>query len=526
MDNKLSTKKHKISIKNTIKQGFYSPTNITSFNTQNITTHSQNHINRISEVSYLIEPNSENNLYKKSELEIEDFKLQAQEAYKEKTRQSMQKKQLDSLIKEAVITVKQDTDIEDIEKLFNNLHKEFGGHTIFEVAIHKDEGYFYHKEEELEYRPNANMHYNKEDQNFYLDKKHTKQANMQDFEKRYNYHAHIIYSTFDLDKGSGRMNREDMRKVQTITAESLDMERGEHNSKSKRMSHWQLKEQADKVREVKEQMLKTQQKMQDKIYTVEDERDTARENFRHYKNEFFTHQLELRNKQTVTLTTHDFVRNKLKSEIKELKEHHKETVKILKEKHKLEREKLKEQGTAKRSDWAELEQKHKEATQKLHEELEQTNQNLTTIKIELETARKTILEQNTIIDTLKASKSQISPKLSYLDYSFQDLQGVNFTDKDLNNANFEGANLTNAYFNNDLSGANFKNAILNDVQFDRSTLTNTDFTNAKLYGADLTNAKWFDIHQITEIADFTKPTELELEPNQIKDKSQTNDREI
>jgi hypothetical protein len=234
-----------------------------SFHTQNATNKTIAHIERESETTYLIDPDSKDNEYYKNEDNQKEFIKKAKASYLERTKQTMQKSQEKALIKETVINIKKDTKLKDIHKLFKNLNKEFGGHKVFNIAIHRDEGYFYNPKEDLEYRPNRDIHYNKDKKAFYLDKDFKKLANMKNFEKRHNFHAHIVYSTFDLDKGKGSMNREDMRKVQTITAESLKMKRGEKGSKAERVSHWELKAREDIKREVKKE-IQTQFKEKEK----------------------------------------------------------------------------------------------------------------------------------------------------------------------------------------------------------------------------------------------------------------------
>ena len=222
-----------------------------SFHALNVTNHSSEHMMRETKVTYLIDPVSVKNEYKKFNNDIEDFKLKAQESYWTIKKQKMQKKQFNTLIKETVINIKKDTTVKDIEKVFTNLNSEFGGYTVFEIAIHKDEGYFYNRDESLEYRPNADIFYNENDKSFYLDRQLNNKADISKFEKRYNFHAHVIYSPFDLKTGKGRATKADMEKLQTIVADTLGMQRGERNSKAKRMSHWQLKQQADIKREAK-----------------------------------------------------------------------------------------------------------------------------------------------------------------------------------------------------------------------------------------------------------------------------------
>ena len=285
-----------------------------SFNTQNATAHSSDHLNRKTKVSYLLDPNSQKNEYKNYNVNLETFKQKAQESYKVRTKQTMQKKQLESLIKEAVINVKKNTNINDIEKTFKNLHTEFGGYQLFEIAIHKDEGYFYHKKEKLEYRPNADIFYNEKDKQFYLDSKYKQKADLNEFEKRYNYHAHVIYSPFDLETGKGRTTKKDMQKVQTIVADSLDMQRGEFNSKAKRMNHWQLKQQADIKRAVKKELhTEHKAKQKDLKDAIKKQRDKLKEykaKREHYK------ELEQLNRDLKQQIKNGITSNEMKEQIK------------------------------------------------------------------------------------------------------------------------------------------------------------------------------------------------------------------
>ena len=407
-------KKRRIQEKNTSQKSKKQ----TSFHTQNATKHTSNHIQRISETTYLIEPNSENNEYKKYDLNQEDFIAHAKQSYQERTGQTMQKKQLDSLIKETVITVKKDTGIEDIERLFNNLNKEFGGHKLFEIAIHKDEGYFYNIKEGLKYRPNADIFYNKENKNFYLDKEYNEKVNINNFEKRYNYHAHAVYSTFDLDQGKGRMSREDMRKVQTITAASLEMTRGQEYSKSERMNHWQLKQQADIKRATKKELIQET----DKEITALQKGDFGEldKTYRNHLDNLLT-EIEELNFRILSQMDEIIKFKKLKDpytyekEKQDLEQEYKNSLVEVKLEYKKERELMREEGGYSRSEWAELEQKHKEKILKLEQKSKYA-------KIELKTAQKTILSQTSIIDELKASKSQISQILSLTEQQNQELE--------------------------------------------------------------------------------------------------------
>jgi hypothetical protein len=226
-----------------------------SINIQVAGGNSEKHMDRESKTTYLLDPDSKNNEYQTFK-SSEDYLNAAKVAAKEITGRTMQKLAEKNFVQEAVLNLEENHTLDNVKKVFEDLQKEFGGFEVFKIAVHKDEGYFYHKNEELEYRPNRDIFFNEKDKTFYLDKNHTKEADLNQFEKRYNYHAHVLFTKFDMNKGkNARLNKSDMRKVQTITAKSLGMERGEEFSKAKRKSHWQLKEAHDIKRDVKKEVL-------------------------------------------------------------------------------------------------------------------------------------------------------------------------------------------------------------------------------------------------------------------------------
>ena len=203
-------------------------------------------------ITYLIDPNSTENTYK-SFLPAEEYLLNAMLAAKKITGRKMQQKAIDSFTQEALINLESFHTIADVEKVFIELKKEFGGFELFDIAIHHDEGYLYHRDKDLEFRPNRDIFFNTSNQKFYLDSKLQEKADLTQFDKRYNIHAHVRFSKFNMTTGKNpRLQKSDMSKIQTITAKSLGMQRGELWSKAKRMSHWQLKASYDKKRDEKE----------------------------------------------------------------------------------------------------------------------------------------------------------------------------------------------------------------------------------------------------------------------------------
>jgi DNA repair exonuclease SbcCD ATPase subunit len=97
-----------------------------------------------------------------------------------------------------------------------------------------------------------------------LDSKFKNEADLNQFEKRYNFHAHVLFSKFDMTTGKNpRLKKSDMSKIQTISAKALEMQRGELFSKAKRMSHWQLKKAHDLKRDEKKVKNQTLAKQKD-----------------------------------------------------------------------------------------------------------------------------------------------------------------------------------------------------------------------------------------------------------------------
>lgn len=244
---------------------------IASINIQSAKASSKAHMSRDKnhKITYLLDPDSNGNEYK-SFLDSEKYLAAAMVAAKKLTGRKMQQKAIDNFVQEAVLNLENFHSVENIEKVFLELKKEFGGFQIFDIAIHRDEGYFYNFKEDLEYRPNRDIFFNDQDKNFYLDSKLKNKADLNQFEKRYNFHAHVLFSKFDMTTGKNpRLKKSDMSKIQTISANALGMQRGELFSKAKRMSHWQLKKGLDLKRDEKQKeqkkSLAKQKDLKDKI---------------------------------------------------------------------------------------------------------------------------------------------------------------------------------------------------------------------------------------------------------------------
>lgn len=120
------------------------------------------------------------------------------EAYcKEKSGRKLQKNALP--IREAVVVIKENTTMQDLHKLSKRLEKELRIR-IFQIAIHRDEGHY--DKDSKEWKPN--------------------------------YHAHLVADWQDLETGKTLKHQSfHYSKMQDITAECLEMDRGVSGSKGR-----------------------------------------------------------------------------------------------------------------------------------------------------------------------------------------------------------------------------------------------------------------------------------------------------
>lgn len=149
----------------------------------------------------------------------------AKEAYIKNTKQKFQAKSYEW---SAVVNIKQDTTMQDLEKLAEHFEKKYG-FQCYQIAIHRDEGY------------------------------------IENGEKHINHHAHLEFITLDKNTGKNMYRRElispkILRQIQTEVAEILEMERGQDKRISKRervepRKYAQMKEQEKKAqKELKENL--------------------------------------------------------------------------------------------------------------------------------------------------------------------------------------------------------------------------------------------------------------------------------
>ena len=199
-----------------------------TFSVQTANPNSAKHNSRELAPKYLIDTSAKNyyELLKKDD----DFILEAQAIYKEKIKQTMQKKQFENLIQETVLTLQPNQDEKDVKDLFKKLNQKYGGHELLEVAIHRDEGYFL--KDDIAYYPTKNILNKNGDWYVCSDNsiKKPKQddfdqiVNIDEFEKVYNYHAHAKFSMFDRETGkTARMQKKDMSERIKFVSDELGL---------------------------------------------------------------------------------------------------------------------------------------------------------------------------------------------------------------------------------------------------------------------------------------------------------------
>ena len=259
-----------------------------TFSVQTANPNSAKHNSRELAPKYLIDTSAKNyyELLKKDD----DFILEAQAIYKEKIKQTMQKKQVENLIQETVLTLQPNQDEKDVKDLFKKLNQKYGGHELLEVAIHRDEGYFL--KDDIAYYPTKNILNKNGDWYVCSDNsiKKPKQddfdriVNIDEFEKVYNYHAHAKFSMFDRETGkTARMQKKDMsERIKFVSDElgllfapdketsrikkSVNLVKDEHLARARELEKQkELKQDKKKLKEELEELKKENAKFREEL---------------------------------------------------------------------------------------------------------------------------------------------------------------------------------------------------------------------------------------------------------------------
>lgn len=165
----------------------------TSIHFQAVKGGSEEHNKRTKKLDYVHHELSSQNDYWQSDTQEARLAFVTQNA-KAKTGRKMQAKA--TPIREAVVVIEDTTTMDDLKKLAKRFNDRFGI-DVFQIAIHKDEGY-----------------------------KKSKDG------IKLNLHAHLVADWTDHESGKSlKLNRNDMAEMQTICAEVLGMERGKSSEK-------------------------------------------------------------------------------------------------------------------------------------------------------------------------------------------------------------------------------------------------------------------------------------------------------
>ena len=122
-----------------------------SFSVEKVSSNTDAHNTREHSPKYLLRCKKDNpNIYIKY-YDYDEFQTLAENRYVEVNNQKMQQKQKDSMFEEALISLEKNHTEKDIENLFKDLNKKFTGHTLINLAIHRDEGHF--EKDGIEYYP-------------------------------------------------------------------------------------------------------------------------------------------------------------------------------------------------------------------------------------------------------------------------------------------------------------------------------------------------------------------------------------
>jgi hypothetical protein len=180
----------------------------TSINVQPVKGGSEEHNKREKQLDYVRKDLSHLNQYWESDTQANRLAT-IKELAKAKTGRTMQAKA--TPIREGVVVIQDSTTMADLHRLAD-AYRDRLGIEVFQIAIHRDEGY----QNSKEWKPNL--------------------------------HAHLVFDWTNHETGkSVKLKRQKMAEMQTITAEVLGMERGK-SSEKKHLTAQQYKAEAEAQR--------------------------------------------------------------------------------------------------------------------------------------------------------------------------------------------------------------------------------------------------------------------------------------
>jgi hypothetical protein len=201
------------------------------------------HNERVFSPDYLISNDKNINEYKSyTNKHISELEKLAKQDYQKYSKNNRKLPSNATLIKEAIINLNENHNLNDLEKVKQTLEKEYG-YKITNISIHRDEGYIYTSTKNYIMGRNQFINLDETPHIAELDKdnkfyewnfqngKWIKGDEIKDYKIEYNYHAHIVMLNYDFSKHRTiRNSLKDLSKMQTLVAKDLGMERGKCSS--------------------------------------------------------------------------------------------------------------------------------------------------------------------------------------------------------------------------------------------------------------------------------------------------------
>ena len=158
-------------------------------------------------------------------------------AYSKATGQKLQKNT--ATILSAVVNLNKEHTLKDLQPILDKLEQDLDT-KIISASIHRDEGTLVHKKTGKKFFSGEDFALNRDDKKLYWIDPNTKEflepIDLEQFEIKKNYHAHIEFLGIDSNGKAikrNRLNRHYLSNLQTFVANTLQMERGRKHSKDK-----------------------------------------------------------------------------------------------------------------------------------------------------------------------------------------------------------------------------------------------------------------------------------------------------
>ena len=175
-------------------------------------------------------------------------------AYSKATGQKLQKNV--ATILSAVVNLEQHHTLQNLQPILKKLEQDLDT-KIISASIHRDEGTLVHKKTGKKFFSGEDFALNRDDKKLYWIDPNTKEflepINLEQFEIKKNYHAHIEFLGIDSNGKAikrNRLNRHYLSALQDFVAETLQMERGKKLSKAKHKDPHEFKKEGVIKREV------------------------------------------------------------------------------------------------------------------------------------------------------------------------------------------------------------------------------------------------------------------------------------